>query len=341
MAEKLLKMNVKASTVAWILSYLTERPQYVRLQVDPASRRAVAWNSASRSDELISETIITNTGAPQGTVLSPFLFSLYTADCRTTIDTCTTDKFADDTALTGQITDDDDTDYRQEIDNFVDWCDDNYLHLNVDKTKEMIIDFRRNRAAPTPIIIKGAEIQQVETYKYLGVVVDNKLNWTHNTDAIMKKLNSRMHCLRKLNSFHVCPQLLSVFYSSVISSVLSFGLTCWGGNLTKRDTGRLNKVIRKAGGIIGRTQDDLDTLYDRRTTKKLTVILNDKTHPLRRDFDSLKQDRSNRFRLPVIKTNRYSNSFIPSVIRKHNEKVGRDECESESEWKQVLFSENM
>ena len=107
----------------------------------------------------------------QGTVLSPFLFSLFTADCRTTIDTCTTDKFADDTALTGQITDDDDTDYRQEIDNFVDWCDDNYLHLNVDKTKEMIIDFRRNRAALTPIIIKGAEIQQVETYKYLGIII--------------------------------------------------------------------------------------------------------------------------------------------------------------------------
>ena len=52
------------------------------------------------------------------------------------------DKYADDIVLIGQITDDDDTHYRQEIDSFVWWCDQNHLELNVGKTKEMLMEFR-------------------------------------------------------------------------------------------------------------------------------------------------------------------------------------------------------
>ena len=77
---------------------------------------------------------------PQGTCLSPILFTLYTANCRSTHDECQTDKFADDTAQIGQITDDDDRHYLQAITDFVQRCDNNFLELNVGKTKE-IIDF--------------------------------------------------------------------------------------------------------------------------------------------------------------------------------------------------------
>ena len=97
------------------------------------------------------------------------------------------DKFADDTGLTGQITDDDDSHYRQEIDRFVSWCDQNYLELNVGKTKEMIIDFRKVKPVHDSIIIKGENVEKVERYRYLGVVIDEKLSWTENTDEIIKK----------------------------------------------------------------------------------------------------------------------------------------------------------
>ena len=52
---------------------------------------------------LLSYAIRTNTGAPQGTVLAPFLFALYTADCRSTDESCPVVKFADDTELVGKI----------------------------------------------------------------------------------------------------------------------------------------------------------------------------------------------------------------------------------------------
>ena len=56
-----------------------------------------------RLDGVMSSAICTNTGVPQGTLLAPFLFSLYTADCRSTDESCPVVKFGDDTELVGKI----------------------------------------------------------------------------------------------------------------------------------------------------------------------------------------------------------------------------------------------
>ena len=53
-------------------------------------------------------------------------------------------KFADDTTVSGFITNNDEVLYRKQVDDTVEWGDDNDLILNIPKTKEMIIDFRKN-----------------------------------------------------------------------------------------------------------------------------------------------------------------------------------------------------
>ena len=196
---------------------------------------------------------MTNTGAPQGPVLSPFLFSLYTADCRSNHDNCLIDKYADDTALTGQIINDDCTNYFEEINNFVEWCEENFLELNVSKTKEMVIDFRLKKADLVPVTINGSVVERVNSFKYLGVVFDNTLSWNNNTDALINKINTRLYCLRKLSSFNVSAHILQSFYTSVIMGVMTFGLTSWGGNLSKSNRERIDRSIRKAGRVIGVT----------------------------------------------------------------------------------------
>ena len=91
LVQILLSMEL-LSVISWIFDYLTSRLQYVRL------------------NGLLSSAVSSNTGAPQGTVLSPFLFVLYTADCRSIDESCPLVKFADDTELVGKISNDEDAD---------------------------------------------------------------------------------------------------------------------------------------------------------------------------------------------------------------------------------------
>ena len=84
-------------------------------------------------------------------------------------------------------------------------------------------------------MIKDKEVERVVTVKYLGVTLDNKLTWRQNTEALVKKTKLRMFCLRKIRSFNVSKNLLQFFYSSIVSSTMTFGLVCWGGNLLGQD----------------------------------------------------------------------------------------------------------
>ena len=50
-----------------------------------------------------------------------------------------------------------------------------------------------------------------------------------------------------------------MFYQSVMASVLFYVAVCWGGNMSKRDTGRLDRLVRKAGSVVGQSLDSLGT----------------------------------------------------------------------------------
>ncbi len=74
--------------------------------------------------------------------------------------------------------------YREEIDKSVMWCEDNHLILNVSKTKELVIDFRKKTDKVSPITINGNPIEIISSYKYLGVHIDQCLNWKINSVSI-------------------------------------------------------------------------------------------------------------------------------------------------------------
>ncbi|CAL9691782.1 unnamed protein product [Knipowitschia caucasica] len=134
---------------AWTINYLSDRPQHVRL----------------RSCE--SEVVVCSTGAPQGTVLSPFLFTIYTSDFTHDTHSCHLQKFSDDSAIVGCVSEGNELEYRSVIKDFVDWCERNHLCLNTSKTKEMVIDFRRKPLSHTLLNIQGEDIELVDSFKYL------------------------------------------------------------------------------------------------------------------------------------------------------------------------------
>ena len=87
-----------------------------------------------------------------------------------------------------------------------------------------------------------------------------------------------------------------------------------GGDVTKENRSRLDKVIRKVGGVIGKTQDALEEIYHRWITAKLTRILQDKTRPLRSRLDYALIEHSGRMRAPKSMTVRYSLPFVPVTV---------------------------
>ena len=72
----------------------------------------------------------------------------------------------------------------------------------------MVIDFRRKAPQTALVNIQGLDIEIVEEYKYLGVHINNKLDWTHNIEVLYKKGQS---LLRGLRSFAVRRSLLGLW----------------------------------------------------------------------------------------------------------------------------------
>ena len=148
------------------------------------------------------------------------------------------------TTVVGLITDNDETAYR-EVRDLVVWCQDN-LSLNVIKTKETIVNYRKRRTEHSPFLIDGAVVEQVESFKFLGVHVPNKLMWSKHTKTVVQRARQNQFPLSRLKSFCMGPQIFKMFYSCTIESILTGCITAWYGNCSASDCKSLQRVVRTA-----------------------------------------------------------------------------------------------
>ena len=139
---------------------------------------------------------------------------------------------------------------------FSNWCRDNSLDLNVKKTKEMLIDFRKVPTVIPDLFIDGVKVERVTEYKYLGTVLDNKLNLNKNTDFIHKRCQPRIFGLQKLRSLNVSAAILRIFCRSCIESVLTFSIPCWFGGWNVKSKNVLNKVVNVCGKVVDKIQEN-------------------------------------------------------------------------------------
>ena len=130
---------------------------------------------------------------------------------------------------------------------------------------------------------------------------------------MIKKINKRMCFLRKLKSFRLNNEVLYKFYCSILGSVITFCISCWGSSITAGDRKKLNSTIKKAGKIMNRDVSNIETLFHTACLNKYNSILKDNDHPL--NFNSITSMRSNRIIQPKSRTERYRLLFTLTAVR--------------------------
>ena len=323
--QRLINLQVNNSIILWIRSFVNNRPQRVVVQkslfktVDALSDKNLL---SMLGDIIVSDELVLNTGVPQGCVLSPLLFSIYTNEIMCNSFPLMLVKYADDMALAAQLRHEESlAEYFAYVSTLVTWFDSSYLELNVQKTKELCITGPRSKPPPVvqPLMIKEQEVEIVSSFKYLGTVVDQNFSFNENVDLMYKKAQQRLYLLRKLRSFNVSTDILQTVYRSLVESVITFNIISWFGNLSVRDKARLTKVVNQASKIVGCKQKPLSELYSQGLRRKGFQIVNDASHPLNCNFEFLPSRR--RLKVPLARKNIFKKSFVPSAIQLLNSEL--------------------
>nr|XP_008303569.1 PREDICTED: uncharacterized protein LOC103375141 [Stegastes partitus] len=247
--DKLSQLNVPDSTCRWITDFLSDRKHHMKL------------------GKHISDSRTISTKSPQDCFLSPLLFLLYTNSCTSSHQSVKLLKFADDTTLTGPISDGDESAYRRETERLVSWCRLNNLELNALNTVEMIMDFRRNTASLTPITLSDCPVDPVEPFCFLGTIITQDLKWELNTSSLIRKAQQRMYFLQQLKKFRLPTKMMVHLYTSVIESIITSSITIWHAAATAKDKARLQRIIRSAEKVIGCNLPSLQDLHASRTLR--------------------------------------------------------------------------
>lgn len=227
--KKLEGYGIVDNALSFIKSFLTNRSQIVEI----TNRKGNIKNFNFQSDEKYLEL-----GAPQGSILAPFLFIVYINDIDTDfLISQFTDaivkivKYADDTSMI--VSDDDkETAVRTANDTMAkmsSWCCDNKLMLSDSKTGFILFKNIHSEIQSVQLSLNNTNVNQFSSDKFLGLTISETLCWSSHINNVCNKLNSAAYailCLRNAVNFDT----LRTFYFAYAQSYISYGLLCWGSS---------------------------------------------------------------------------------------------------------------
>ena len=236
--RKLHSYGIRGIAYDWFRNYLNERKQFVY------------FNGTKSKETLIS------CGVPQGSILGPLLFLLYVNDLPNATNLFVL-MFADDTNffLSGQNENELIQKMNDELNKLSKWLIVNKLTLNVAKTNYMFISGQRVIDVNSNIQINGLNISRVYSAKFLGIIIDHKLNWNEHIHYIKAKLSKSIGIICKAKKYLNNKTLLTLYYS-FFQSYLIYGIEIWGSTYATYSESLIvlqNRVVRIIKGVHPRT----------------------------------------------------------------------------------------
>ena len=139
---------------------------------------------------------------------------------------------------------------QNEINRISNYCAENDMEVNGEKTKVMIFNRCRKYDYLPKLNIDGQELDVVEVQKLLGVIIQSNLKWHSNTAAMCSKGFARLWLLRRLKTLGATNEELLDAYQKQIRSVMEWAVPVWEPGLTKRDSYQIERVQKAACAII-------------------------------------------------------------------------------------------
>lgn len=221
--RKLAHYGLDQSAIKLLESYLKNRTQYVSL------------DSETRSN--LHNILF---GIPQGSVMGPLLFNIYINDLVDISNKFKLIQYADDTTLLaplesfGDIKNPDNLAFciNAELENISKWLQSNELLLNSSKSKYMLYFKPPKKIPQLNIQMNDETIEQVNSFNFLGIHLDQNVTWKVHTTSISTKISRVVGILRKMQKLFP-PHILITIYNALVHSYLNYGLLLWGNNNIK------------------------------------------------------------------------------------------------------------
>ena len=278
--NKIVTSNIPSLTTKFLTNYLRGRQAHTTYN-----------NTTSKSKRI-------RTGVPQGGVLSPTLFNIYTADIPTPPPHVHLLTYADDITIyaSGKKPNDIQNRLNPYLDEVVRWTRDNDLKLNATKTMTTLFTPDPAEYSTTLRLKIDDTILPTETHpKILGLTFDPKLTFNRHIDNVTTKAKKTLKIIKALTSttWGKQKETLLTTYKTITRPVLEYGATIYGPIATKTQTTKLqtvqNTALRTATGCTADTNiqhlhDETETLPIAEHCKLHTSLLRHKaqlpSHPL-------------------------------------------------------------
>ena len=212
--SKLSAYGVTDLAHGWFTSYLAGREQYCYVEGKSSNKRLVQC------------------GIPQGSCLGPLLFIIYMNDFEKCLKKSKPNMYADDTSISYASNEINElfNEIKGELDLVSSWMRQNKLSLNAEKSEFMLIGHPKqlNKAKDFPDLeVEDQKLCRAQKTKYLGVIIDESMNWEEQLKTIKRKIKNGLGAMFKLKNILSQKQLATV-YRALIESHLRYCSVIWG-----------------------------------------------------------------------------------------------------------------